>query len=50
MSYDKFGGFGDHLSPSKKDWGPGPRIPTLLVFHFCEGGKVQSKYYDMPSI
>ncbi|KIE58770.1 acid phosphatase [Methylacidiphilum kamchatkense Kam1] len=51
LTYDEFGGFWDHVPPPKKDrWGPGPRIPALLISPFCEGGKVNSEYYDTTSI
>ena len=32
VTYDEFGGQWDHVSPPKVDkWGPGTRIPTLLI-------------------
>lgn len=32
VTYDENGGFWDHVAPPKKDrWGPGTRVPALII-------------------
>jgi len=51
VSYDESGGFWDHVSPPKADrWGPGSRVPTLIVSPFARKGFVDSTQYDTTSI
>jgi acid phosphatase len=51
VSYDENGGFWDHVSPPKGDrWGPGSRVPTLIISPFARKGFVDSTQYDTTSI
>ena len=39
VTYDENGGFWDHVAPPKGDrWGPGTRIPALIVSPFAKKG------------
>jgi len=45
--YDENGGFWDHVAPPKADrWGPGSRIPALIVSPFAKMGTVDHTLYD----
>jgi phospholipase C len=51
VTYDENGGFWDHAAPPKADrWGPGSRIPTLIVSPFAKKGVVDHALYDTTSI
>jgi acid phosphatase len=51
VTYDENGGFWDHVAPPKADrWGPGNRIPTLIVSPFARRGFVDHTQYDTTSI
>jgi phospholipase C len=51
VTYDENGGFWDHVAPPKADrWGPGSRIPTLMVSPFAKKGTVDHTLYDTTSI
>ena len=51
VTYDENGGFWDHVTPPKGDrWGPGTRIPAILVSPFTAGGKIDHTKYDTSSI
>ena len=51
ITYDENGGFWDHVAPPKGDrWGPGTRIPTLIVSPFAKRGFVDHTLYDTTSI
>jgi acid phosphatase len=51
VTYDENGGFWDHVSPPKGDrWGPGSRVPTLIVSPFAKKGLVDHTLYDTTSI
>jgi phospholipase C len=51
VTYDENGGFWDHVPPPKADrWGPGTRIPTLIVSDFAKQGFVDHTPYDTTSI
>ena len=51
VTYDENGGFWDHVAPPKADrWGPGSRIPTLIVSPFAKNGFVDHTLYDTTSI
>jgi phospholipase C len=51
VTYDENGGFWDHVAPPKADrWGPGTRIPTLIVSPFAKKGFVDHTQYDTTSI
>jgi acid phosphatase len=51
VTYDENGGFWDHVAPPKKDrWGPGTRVPTLIISPFAKRGYVDHTEYDTTSI
>ncbi|HWZ47577.1 MAG TPA: acid phosphatase [Herbaspirillum sp.] len=51
VTYDENGGFWDHAAPPKADkWGPGTRIPTILISPYAKKGYVDSSLYDTTSI
>ena len=51
ITYDENGGFGDHAAAPKGDrWGPGSRIPALIVSPFAKKGFVDHTLYDTTSI
>jgi len=51
VTYDENGGFWDHVAPPKTDrWGPGSRIPTIIISPLAKRGFVDSTSYDTTSI
>jgi phospholipase C len=51
VTYDENGGFWDHVAPPKADrWGPGNRIPALIISPFAKMGTVDHTQYDTTSI
>ena len=51
VTYDENGGFWDHVAPPKGDrWGPGSRVPALVVSPFAKKGYVDHTPYDTTSI
>jgi phospholipase C len=51
VTYDEFGGFWDHVPPPAGDrWGPGSRVPALIVSPFARRGQVDHTPYDTLSI
>jgi acid phosphatase len=51
VTYDEFGGWWDHAAPPKADrWGPGTRIPAIIVSPFARKGSVDHTQYDTTSI
>ena len=51
VTYDEFGGWWDHAAPPKADrWGPGTRIPALIISPFARPGTVDHTQYDTTSI
>ncbi|NJD05654.1 MAG: acid phosphatase, partial [Methylococcaceae bacterium] len=51
VTYDENGGFWDHVAPPKGDrWGPGPRVPALIVSPFARKGHVDHTVYDTTAI
>ena len=51
VTFDENGGFWDHVAPPKADrWGPGSRIPTLVVSPLAKSGFVDHTLYDTTSI
>ena len=51
VTYDENGGIWDHVAPPKGDrWGPGSRIPTIIVSPFAKRGFVDHTPYDTTSI
>jgi acid phosphatase len=51
ITYDENGGFWDHVGPPKGDrWGPGSRIPAIIVSPFAKKGFVDHTQYDTTSV
>ncbi|MCC6471692.1 MAG: acid phosphatase [Alphaproteobacteria bacterium] len=51
VTYDENGGFWDHVPPPKRDrWGPGTRVPTIVVSPFARKGHVDHTSYDTTAI
>ena len=51
VTYDENGGFWDHVSPPAGDrWGPGTRIPAMIISPFAKKGYVDKTSYDTTSI
>lgn len=51
LTYDEFGGFFDHVVPPETDrWGPGSRIPAIIIGPFAKKGFVDSTQYETVSI
>jgi acid phosphatase len=51
VTYDENGGFFDHVAPPKGDrWGPGTRIPAIVISPYAKKGYVDHTYYDTTSI
>ncbi len=51
ITYDEHGGFWDHVAPPKVDrWGPGSRVPTIIISPFAKRGHVDHTRYETSSI
>jgi phospholipase C len=51
VAYDENGGFWDHVAPPKADrWGPGNRVPAIIISPFARNGMVDHTQYDTTSI
>jgi len=55
VTYDENGGYWDHVPPPKGDgwgerWGPGSRVPTIIISPFAKRGFVDHTSYDTTSI
>ena len=51
ITYDENGGFWDHVAPPLKDrWGPGTRVPTIIVSPYAKRGFIDHTEYDTTSI
>jgi acid phosphatase len=55
VTYDENGGYWDHVAPPSGDgwgdrWGPGSRIPTIVISPFAKRGFVDHTSYDTTSI
>jgi acid phosphatase len=55
ITYDENGGFWDHVPPpagpgSGDRWGPGTRIPTIIISPYAKRGYVDKTPYDTTSI
>lgn len=51
VTYDEYGGFFDHVAPPKGDrFGPGSRVPTLIISPYARKGHVDHTVYDTTSI
>ena len=51
VTYDDFGGWYDHVAPPKIDrWGPGGRVPAMIISPHARKGFVDHTFYDTTSI
>jgi acid phosphatase len=51
ITYDEYGGLWDHVAPPMIDrWGPGSRIPAIIISPFAKKGHVDRTLYDTTSI
>jgi phospholipase C len=51
ITYDENGGRWDHVPPPRVDrWGPGMRVPTIVISRFAKRRYVDHTYYDTTSI
>lgn len=51
VTYDENGGRWDHLAPPVVDrWGPGTRVPTLIISPLARKGYLDHTSYDTTSI
>jgi acid phosphatase len=52
ITYDEFGGRWDHVSPpaTTDGWGPGARVPALIISPFARRGYVDHTQYETVSI
>lgn len=51
ITYDEFGGRRDHVLPPVIDrWGPGSRVPLIVVSPFAKRGHVDHTQYETVSL
>jgi len=51
IAYDENGGRWDHVAPPKGDrWGPGTRVPAIIISPYAKRGFVDHTQYDTTSI
>jgi phospholipase C len=51
ITYDEHGGFWDHVPPPVVDrWGPGSRVPAIVISPYARRGFVDHTVYDTTSI
>ncbi|MFI5200814.1 MAG: alkaline phosphatase family protein [Candidatus Kapaibacterium sp.] len=51
VTYDEHGGFWDHVAPPKLDkWGPGSRVPAIIISPFAKKHFVDHTQYETVSI
>ena len=51
LTYDENGGFWDHMPPPKGDrWGPGSRVPTIIISPYAKKHYIDHTSYDTTSI
>jgi phospholipase C len=51
VTYDENGGFWDHVPPPRFDrWGPGSRVPAIVISPYAKRGFVDHTPYDTTSI
>jgi phospholipase C len=51
VTYGENGGFWDHVAPPRIDrWGPGTRVPAIIVSPLAKAGTVDHTHYDTTSI
>ena len=52
ITYDENGGFWDHVAPPviDKKWGPGTRVPAIIISPFAKQGYIDHTQYETVSI
>ena len=51
VTYDENGGLWDHVAPPKGDrWGPGTRVPAMLISPFAKRGFIDHTVMDTTAI
>ncbi len=51
ITYDENGGRWDHVAPPQGDkWGPGTRVPTIIISPYAKRGYVDHTQYDTTSV
>jgi phospholipase C len=52
ITYDENGGFWDHVAPPviDKKWGPGTRVPAIIISPFAKRGYIDHTQYETISI
>jgi phospholipase C len=51
ITYDEHGGRWDHVAPPKVDrWGPGSRVPAIIISRYAKRHYVDHTQYDTTSI
>ncbi|MBV6324976.1 acid phosphatase [Duganella violaceipulchra] len=51
ITFDENGGWWDNVAPPKGDrWGPGSRVPAIVVSPYAKKGQVDHSFYDTTSI
>ena len=51
ITFDEHGGFWDHVPPPQIDrWGPGVRVPAMIISPFAKKGFIDHTTYDTTSI
>jgi phospholipase C len=51
VTYDEHGGFWDHVAPPVVDpWGPGSRVPAIVIAPFAKRHHVDHTTYDTSSL
>jgi acid phosphatase len=51
ITFDENGGWWDNVAPPKGDrWGPGTRVPAIIVSPYAKKGAVDHTFYDTTSI
>jgi len=51
VTYDENGGLWDHVSPPRVDrWGPGARVPTVIISPFAKRHYIDHTFYDTTAI
>ncbi|MFS2020725.1 acid phosphatase, partial [Massilia sp. CT11-108] len=51
VTFDENGGWWDHVAPPQGDrWGPGSRIPAIVISPYAKKGAVDHNFYDTTSI
>jgi phospholipase C len=49
-TFDENGGYWDHVPPKSDRWGPGTRVPTVIISPFAKKGFIDHTTYDTTAI